>query len=477
MPPRLAELIERLESQGQLRRVSAEVNAEAEVTAIASRLAEQGEAAILFQRVAGQHLPLLVNLLGHDRLSSALEVDKSCWLAGRLDDWFAPQAAGGWRNALKQAKASAARIDPAPKTVRVGACQQVVHLGSDVDLSQLPVPKCWPGDTGPALHGGLVLGRDPETGETSLEPCPVEVLDRNHAGVFLPPPCKLRRWREAHRERGPMPIAVLLGAPAVFQVAARLRYLPLGDALELTGLLQQDAVELANARSIDLAVPTASELVLEGLFDPATPARTGRRLGLASGFYYEPDAAYEMEVTAVTHRASPVLSVDIPGLPGNASGAWAMCQAIDSVIAPWVQDIVPDVAMLHSPAFTTDREFLFVGLRKTYPHQARQVAAALWGLPPFAAVKVMVLVDAGTDPGRVWQEVARKAHPGRDVFFHQGPALATDPAAPIPLVGHMMAIDATSKLPTEHGRPWPEELALDEEVRQQVQGRWQEFGL
>src|SRR5690606_41962558 len=41
----------------------------------------------------------------------------------------------------------------APKVVRIGACQDVVHTGDAVDLFKLPIIKCWPHDGDPRKVG------------------------------------------------------------------------------------------------------------------------------------------------------------------------------------------------------------------------------------------------------------------------------------------------------------------------------------
>jgi 4-hydroxy-3-polyprenylbenzoate decarboxylase len=73
--------------------------------------------------------------------------------------------------------------------------------------------------------------------------------------------------------------------------------------------------------------------------------------------------------------------------------------------------------------------------------------------------------------------IGANVHPGRDVFCQQNPGHAFDHASPTPRLGHPMAIDATAKLPGEHDRPWPAELAAGQEIVELVSRRWREYGL
>src|SRR3546814_14107688 len=55
----------------------------------------------------------------------------------------------------------AALWDMSPKTVKGAACQEIVLEGDDVDLNQIPLHRCWPGDVAPLLTWGLVITRGP----------------------------------------------------------------------------------------------------------------------------------------------------------------------------------------------------------------------------------------------------------------------------------------------------------------------------
>src|SRR5690606_21142489 len=69
-----------------------------------------------------------------------------------------PEAPKGLRDAMATvSKLKAALWDMNPKTVRSAPCQDIVLEGDDVDLNQLPLQHCWPGDAAPLLTWGLVI--------------------------------------------------------------------------------------------------------------------------------------------------------------------------------------------------------------------------------------------------------------------------------------------------------------------------------
>src|SRR6266511_3739704 len=79
-PADLREWIARLEREGELVRVAAEVDADLEITEINDRVVKSGGPALLFEKVKGSRHPLLINQFGSER--------RMCMAFGveRLDD-------------------------------------------------------------------------------------------------------------------------------------------------------------------------------------------------------------------------------------------------------------------------------------------------------------------------------------------------------------------------------------------------------
>jgi len=185
-----------------------------------------------------------------------------------------------------------------------------------------------------------------------------------------------------------------------------------------------------------------------------------------------------MHVVAVTERTSPICPAIIPG---HAHGEpAALAHAAERIFLPLVEAVVPEMVDYALPNWGGPERFVLIAIRKSYPQQARRVAAAIWGWEPLMTAKLIVVVDADVDPHdarQVWSRVGTHVHPGRDVFFHETPSDLADHAAPSPGSGQSMAIDATAKLPGEHPRPWPEATATPDAIRDLVQGRWRQYGL
>ena len=73
----LREFVAKLEKEGELRRISAEIDPVLEITEITDRVTRAGGPALLFERPKGSRVPLLINMLGSEhRMNLALEVSE-----------------------------------------------------------------------------------------------------------------------------------------------------------------------------------------------------------------------------------------------------------------------------------------------------------------------------------------------------------------------------------------------------------------
>src|SRR5688572_4836585 len=88
MPYRdLREFLDALERKRLLRRVTAEVDRDLEISEITDRVSKAGGPALLFQQVKGHTVPLAINLYGSaERMALALEVSRLDDLSRKVQD-------------------------------------------------------------------------------------------------------------------------------------------------------------------------------------------------------------------------------------------------------------------------------------------------------------------------------------------------------------------------------------------------------
>ena len=479
----LSDFLSELADDGELLRIRAEVDPAFELAEITDRVCKSagGGPALFFENVKGRSIPVVTNLLGsRKRMCKALGAESFDEVAERIAGLIRPDVPDGWMEKLKLVPQFTQLAKLPPKVVKTGVCQQVVEMGSDVSLDDLPIPHCWPGDAGPAITMGQVYTRSPVSKVRNVGLYAMEVRDGK--SLFVHWNMHQDGWRnldEYRREGKQMPIAVALGGDPVYAYMADSPLPPNTDECLLGGFLRGKSVELVRCRSIDLEVPAHAEIVVEGHIDASALLESAGPIGGSSGFYSPAEDLPTMHVTAVTHRSNPIFPALIFGKP-PMEDYW-FGKATERIFLPLVKLFVPELVDLHQPRAGVFRNLLFVSIRKQYPQQARKVMHALWSLGLLMVSKIVVVVEEGIDvhdEEQVWFAVGGNTHPGRDVVLCEGPTHPLDHAAPVRGMGHKLGIDATRKLPEEgHPRPWPDPLEMHTEIKDLVTRRWAEYGL
>src|SRR5207244_5753866 len=127
--------IRQLEQADELHRVSAEVDPRLEITEINDRTVKAGGPALLFENVKGSRHPLLINQFGTERrMCLAFDAPSLDAVGAKLGDVLEMQPPQGLVQKVKGLQKLKSIADSLPKTVRSGACQEIVLRGDDVNL-------------------------------------------------------------------------------------------------------------------------------------------------------------------------------------------------------------------------------------------------------------------------------------------------------------------------------------------------------
>lgn len=479
----LADFLSLVEEDGELRRVPVEVDPRLELAAITHRCVQQsgGGPAIVFEQVRSSRFSVVANLLGSQkRLCRALGVRSLIEFRETFQPLFRNRPAEGWLQKLKQLSPSGNDSGWEPVSVRTAACQQVVKVGRDVDLLELPAISCWPRELGTFLHGAQIWTKHPESGEISLETCPLEVRDRATLGVHWNSYQQAARNFEIHRQRGlPMPFVISFGGDPLYSLLSNIPPPPHLDPVSFAGFLRSRGVELVRCRQVEAAAPADAEMVLEGYLDPGDAFQSGGAHGLTNGHYSIPQPVPMLKVAGMTHRGNPVLPMQLPSGPPSEQ-TWRDLAAVQLTL-PWLQFRYPEIVKLSLPMAGCGTNYCFVSIRKNTPHHASRIMHALWSERLTMFSKFLVVVDEDVDlydEDQVWGAIGTNAAPERDLMLVNGPAPPMDHAADSAAIGKQLGIDATRKWPEEgYPREWPGKLSYPAEILQQVQRRWDEYRL
>ena len=479
----LRPFLQLLEQNGELVRIDREIDPVLEITEIADRVVKRGGPALLFTNPKGSRIPVAIGLwASRKRMSLALGEEDIEDATARIAELVAlptsmPPSLLGKATLLPWL----ARIgrDAAPKIVSSGACQEVVHTGTDIRLSDLPVLKCWPLDGGRFVTLPMVFTKDETTGKRNVGMYRVQIYDDQTCGMHWQRHKVGSRHYAQYEARGrDIPVAVALGGDPVLTYSATAP-LPDGiDEMAFAGFLRRKPVSMVRCKTVDIEVPADSDIVIEGVV-PAGERRIEGPFGDHTGFYTLEEPYPVMRVTAITHRRDPIYPATIVGKPPMEDG-W-LGKATERLFLPLVRLFVPEIVDYNLPVEGTFHHLAIVKIRKSYPGQARKVMHALWGLGQMMFSKIIIVVDEWVDVqdlGEVLWATSNNIDPERDIEFVHGPIDVLDHASRAMGFGSKMGIDATRKLPEEgFERRWPPVIEMDAAVRAKIDSLWKDLGL
>lgn len=477
----LRAFLARLEREGELKRVTAEVDPVLEITEITNRVTKAGGPALLFERPKGSNIPVVINLLGSERrVNLALEVDDIDQVANRVRSFLDIQTPQGFLDKVKMLPKLAELGSFFPKTVKSGACKEVIRK-EDFSLSSFPILKCWPQDGGRYITWPMVITKNPETGKRNVGCYRMQVFDERTTGMhWQTQKHGAEHFRSARSRHGTgrLEVAVAIGADPTTALAGILPVPPDLDEFMFSGFLRRDAVELVSCETVDLEVPANAEIVLEGYVE-LSEMRTEGPFGDHTGFYSLEGEYPVFHVTCITHRKDPLYLTTIVGPPPQED--FFMGHAIERIFLPVMKMQYPEIVDVAMPAEGIFQNLMIVAIRKSYPGHARKIMNAIWSLGQAMFTKVIVVVDHDVDvqnPREVVWKTLCAIDPQRDIEFVLGPVDTLEHASRLQDFGSKMGIDATRKWQSEgFARPWPDEIRMDAATKSRVDVLWQSLGI
>lgn len=511
----LRDFLQMLERRGQLMRVNAPISTRLEMTALSDRVLREQGPALLFAapQTAGKthERPALTNLFGTtERVAlgmGAERVEALRDIGHVLASLKEPEPPRGLKDAGRLLDMARRLWQMKPAKVGRAPCQEVVIEGEDIDLSELPIQWCWPGDVAPLITWGLVVTRGPQRGERPRL--------RQNLGIYrqqvIGPRQVIMRWL-AHRggaldfrefaaaEPGlPFPIAVALGAdPATILGAVT----PVPDSLseyQFAGLLRGGRTEVVDTSvgvsGLALQVPASAEIVLEGHIPVAAPGFEGVSAhgvplkekggylhalegpyGDHTGYYNEQDWFPVFELSRLTRRHDAIYHSTYTGKPPDEPAILGL--ALNEVFVPILQRQFPEIVDFYLPPEGCSYRLAVISIRKAYAGHAKRVMMGLWSfLRQFMYTKFIIVVDDDVDI-RSWTEViwavTTRMDPVRDTtLVDHTPIDYLDFASPTSGLGGKMGLDATHKWPGETQREWGRQITMEVDVEARMGALWQ----
>jgi len=482
----LRDFIKQLEKQGELKRITVEVDPVLEMTEICDRTLKQGGPALLFENPKGSNIPVLANLFGTPhRVAMGMGADSVTALR-EIGELLAmlkePEPPKGMKDALDKLPVYKNVLNMGQKVVKSPPCQELTREGDEIDLADYPIQTCWPDDAAPLITWPLVITRGPNKARQNLGIYRLQVIAKNkvimrwlaHRGGAL----DFKEFQAKYPDQ-PYPVAVALGAdPATILGAVT----PVPDSLSeyaFAGLLRGSKTEVAACLLSDLQVPASAEIVLEGFIYPNETAPEGP-FGDHTGYYNEVGEFPVFTIEKITQRQAPIYHSTYTGRPPDEPAILGV--ALNEVFIPILQKQFPEIVDFYLPPEGCSYRMAVISMKKQYAGHAKRVMFGTWSfLRQFMYTKFVIVVDEDVDV-RVWEDViwaiTTRMDPARDLtILENTPIDYLDFASPVSGLGSKVGFDATNKWAGETTREWGRTIEMSADVVAKVDAMWADLGI
>ena len=473
-----------LEEKNQLKRIITPINPDIELAAISDRVLGMGGPALLFENVIGSKIPVAVNLMGTlERVVWSMGLENAQQLeeiGSKLALLQQPKPPKNFREIRDFGNVLLDLIMARPDIDLTPPCHQRIIKGKDLNLYDLPLIRPWPQDAEGVITLGLVITKDPETKVPNIGVYRLQRQSSNTMTVhWLSVRGGARHLRKAAALGQKLEIAVAIGVhPLLIMAAATPIPVQLSEWL-FAGLYAGEGVRLTRCKTIDIQVPSNSEIVLEGTITPGEEMKDGP-FGDHMGFYGGIETSPLIRFHCMTQKKNPIFMTTFSGRPPKEEAMLAI--ALNRIYTPILRQQIPEIVDFFLPMEALSYKVAIISIDKSYPGQAKRAAMAFWSaLPQFTYTKFVIIVDSSInvrDPRQVIWVIASQVDPQRDLFVLENTPFDTlDFASENIGLGGRLAIDATRKIGPEKKHEWGEPLKRSQELERKIDLKMKELGL
>ncbi|HTP79647.1 MAG TPA: menaquinone biosynthesis decarboxylase [Bacteroidota bacterium] len=442
--PALGEFARYLESEGELTRVRVEVDPKLEMTAIAVRALKERKPALLFEKVKGSDIPVVMNLFASDRrieLALGRHPEQiGSELVGFFERIMPPSAKLLWKERKTLTRFARSRA----RRVGSGSSQEV---SAEVNLARLPVQVCWPADAGRFITMGQVMTQDPVDAKRNVGIYRLQLYDERTTGMHW----QIQKgggfhYYRAERLGRDLEVAVVLGSDPALLLASVAALPEEIDEVQFASFLRGKPFPLVKAKTISMDVPANAEFILEGV----VPPRERRMEGPFGDHFGHYSAAAPFPVFHVRHiaqRRNPVYPAIVVGRPPMEDKF--LGDASQKILGPLARLIHKEVRDLWAYSEAGFHNLLVVAVEERYKKEALKAALGLLGTGQLSLTKTLILVSEEV-PVADWRSVLRAVResfdPRYDFLLLPNVALDTLDFTSYKMeLGSKMIIDATTK--------------------------------
>ncbi len=377
----LGNFLEQCRASGELKDVRERVSLELELARrCRQEFALADNAVLRFSAVIGNDYQVAGNLFGSERrLLRILAADSFASFSQRIESLMQAQQGTG----AQRLRAAASRSRPSEGRIR--------HHHSLKSLRLLPAIISWPRETKPYLTLPLIFVENPVTGEVTLGLYRAQVINEEDLAVNIAPGGRgAAALAAGFRSKRKVRVAIVLGAePAWYWLASA----PLPRQCSQAGLFSSlfGSPQLARGELTGIAVPAASEFLLEGDIDPTVQCVEGP-FANHTGSYVRREDCPVMRVQRISCSDEPVMPVTVVGPPPSENIHLARGHLC--LIRELLRLDLPELVDIAMPALTAYHGVAIISLRNRYGRDNADIIHQLRSDDsPLKRSRLLLLVD------------------------------------------------------------------------------------
>ena len=467
----LREFIGLCEKEGDVLRVTAEVDWDLEMTHIAKMVEEKDGRAVLFENVKGKEGSVFFGAFSSTkRLAMILGTSPDSTITDLSKQWM---------------EMSIGEVIRAKEVERGPIFENIIE-GDDVNVNDIPSPRYYDKDGGRYIGTAcFMVVRDPETGEINLGTYRSQVLNDKMVGAQILKGKRGDRILQKYRKRGEkMPICLVVGCDPLLMLAGS-AMVENASEYDVVGTLRGKPVEVVNADLTGLPIPADAEYVLEGFIDGDNLQPEGP-FGEYTGYYTDELKQTikkpAIEVERIYHRDNPTMMCASVGRPINDNH---MMLAFIRNATLWTELKrmgIKGIQSVYMPPEACGRFWAIVSVKQMFPGHTNQVTAAVLASHTCTyGLKGLIIVDddiAADDLPRVWWALATRYDAVRGTqIINRGRSTPLDPALSMEenkFITSRIIMDATFPFEWEEK---PVKVEMNKEIYASIKERWSELGL
>jgi len=346
-----------------------------------------------------------------------------------------------------------------------GESQEIIKLGKEAKLSDLPILTTWEQDGGPFITMGQVYTTSLDGKMHNVGMYRLQVYDDQTLGMHWQIHKDSNHFFHEYKKAGKkMPVSIGIGGDPMYIWCGQAP-LPIGVfELMLYGFVKKEKAKLVKSITNDIYVPHDVDFVIEGFVDPEAVKIEGP-FGDHTGYYTLEEEYPFLEVTAITSKKNPVFAATVVGKPLLEDKY--MGHATERIFLPLLQTTAPDLIDYYMPENGVFHNLILGKIKTAYPGHAQQIMHAFWGVGQMSFVKHAIFVNQDApklSSDTIIPYILNRVD-AKELLITKGVVDALDHSSPKFAVGGKLGVDCTGEEIEELGIEILEESKLLEKMQ------------